>query len=428
MAAGDKIVLVSEAQLTAALSQKVDKTEDKQLSTEDFTTEEKTKLRNIDTESTNTPIDDESISTTSVWSSEKVNEAVNSVIAQISDDEESAAIIKKPKITSPINGAVDFTGEILASDYTPSDNYIGEVSKARWEAATDMNFNNIIDSSYADSRSVWEPALAGLSEVQVFVRMRWESDGHLSDWADAVSLTTSAIYVETPALTVSGDPDAAHETPTFTTSLFSVFNGTDTHLNTDWKVLDNESGTVIWTSLADTANLTSITIPAGFFEEGKRYTVSARHRGDVYGAGEWVGKIINTRDEFFNDNSALDGLTFDAMVAAGNYDEVTDTGYFGEVSSTVLFTGATLACAIGLTAGTSQHSTEGWLKFYVGASAACNYYTRLGETAQAYILYIAKNRTETTYLGVTSMPVELFTVQRVSVCPLPAQLQLKTQQ
>lgn len=46
------------------------------------------------------------------------------------------------------------------------------------------------------------------------------------------------------------------------------------------------------------------------------------------------------------------------------YDKYTDTGFFGEVSHDSLINGVNLANAIGLTAGTNQHSTAGWLKFY----------------------------------------------------------------
>lgn len=46
------------------------------------------------------------------------------------------------------------------------------------------------------------------------------------------------------------------------------------------------------------------------------------------------------------------------------YDKYTDTGFFGEVPHDSLINGTNLANAIGLTAGTNQHSTAGWLKFY----------------------------------------------------------------
>ena len=68
----------------------------------------------------------------------------------------------------------------------------------------------------------------------------------------------------------------------------------------------------------------------------------------------------------------------------GTYDPDTDTGYYGEVSHTDLISGDSLASTIGLTAGSAQDSTAGWLKFYVGPDAACN----RGSTA--YVIFVAK--------------------------------------
>lgn len=108
-------------------------------------------------------------------------------------------------------------------------------------------------------------------------------------------------------------------------------------------------------------------------------------------ANVWAGQYGNkVEPETFDDGSAIDGRTYAAMVSAGNYDASTDTGYFGEVSSATLMTGDALASDIGLTVGTSQHSSEGWLKFYVGANADCNYYKRLGLPPKPYVIYIAK--------------------------------------
>jgi hypothetical protein len=78
------------------------------------------------------------------------------------------------------------------------------------------------------------------------------------------------------------------------------------------------------------------------------------------------------------------GGNYDDMVAAGNYDETTDTGYMGLVTSTELVDGVTLAADIGLTAGTAFNSDAGWLKFYVGPNADCN------KDGVAKIIFIAK--------------------------------------
>lgn len=65
------------------------------------------------------------------------------------------------------------------------------------------------------------------------------------------------------------------------------------------------------------------------------------------------------------------------------YDAATDTGYYGEVAAADLITGASLASAIGLSAGTAM-ADAGWLKFYVGPNADCN------RGSSAYVLFAAK--------------------------------------
>ena len=201
---------------------------------------------------------------------------------------------------------------------------------------------------------------------------------------DAVPNKVDKNSVLAPALTVAGAPSDVLESPTLTTTNFFPL-GADTHLNTDWQVLSGE--TVIWESLADTSNLLSISVPAGNLSTSTSYTFRARHRGTAFGASEWAEVTATTAAEFsvypagFDDLSSLDSLPESSLT----YDATTDTGYYGEVPAATLFTGDDLASEIGLTAGTSQHSTEPWLKFYVGPTAGCN---RNG--GQAYILYIAK--------------------------------------
>ena len=50
--------------------------------------------------------------------------------------------------------------------------------------------------------------------------------------------------------------------------------------------------------------------------------------------------------------------------ASLQYDPITDTGYYGEVSSAQFYTGTQISTACAVTSGTLQNDTEGWLKFY----------------------------------------------------------------
>lgn len=51
-------------------------------------------------------------------------------------------------------------------------------------------------------------------------------------------------------------------------------------------------------------------------------------------------------------------------VASLQYDPITDTGYYGEVTSAQFYTGTQISTATGVTSGTLQNDTGGWLKFY----------------------------------------------------------------
>ena len=67
------------------------------------------------------------------------------------------------------------------------------------------------------------------------------------------------------------------------------------------------------------------------------------------------------------------------------YDEITDTGYYGFVPASVFITGLDLTTLTGFTSGTNQNSDAGWLKFYVGPTAVCN-----STPGTAKCLFIAK--------------------------------------
>jgi hypothetical protein len=100
------------------------------------------------------------------------------------------------------------------------------------------------------------------------------------------------VSIDTPTLTVTGSPDAVPETPTLTTSAFSVSNGSDTHQDTDWQILDGTSA-VVWESLANSTNKTTINVPSGVLDVATEYTFRARHRGVAHGVSAW-GEVVAT--------------------------------------------------------------------------------------------------------------------------------------
>lgn len=232
-------------------------------------------------------IDDNSITTTNAWSASKINSMLGSM---------DVSPIVTPTITTPTTGAVDFMGEITAT-YTTSASYAGVQDWVRWEAGN-SDFSVIYDSYEGASNLLsWTPSI-GLALTVVYVRVKQGSDGHRSSYSPTISFTTPNIYIETPTLTVTGTPTDVPETPTLTTSVFSVFNGTDTHASTDWQAVRVSDSVVVWESLANSANKLSISVPAGELTVSTAYTFRARHNGTTYGSSAWVEVAGTTKANF----------------------------------------------------------------------------------------------------------------------------------
>ncbi len=209
-----------------------------------------------------------------------------------------------------------------------------------------------------------------------------DDDGVWSAWTPTVSFTTADIYIEQPTITspTSGATDVG-ETPTFTTDAFSCINGTDTHASSSWYLYRTSDEVLVWSSVGDTSNLESITLPAGVHDTSESYRLEAIHTGTAYGDSTKGAVTYTTAASFFDWGPGDD---YDAMVEAGNYDSTTDTGYMGIVTSANLTDGPTLAADIGLSAGKAFNNDAGWHKIYVGASADCN------KDGIAKVLFIAK--------------------------------------
>lgn len=205
--------------------------------------------------------------------------------------------IIKPTIVSPANGTTNYTGAVTAT-YTKSNTYLGTQDYVEWQASTTNTFGTLLDSySGASNLLSWTPAVAGASTT-VYVRTRQGSDNHLSEWSEPISFVTPNISINTPTLTVEGTPSSIGDKPVLTSSAFSVFNGTDTHKSTDWVI--EQSGTVVWSSMGNTTNKLTITVPAGYLVESTQYTFKVRHNGNTYGSSSYATVTGTTKAQFFN--------------------------------------------------------------------------------------------------------------------------------
>ena len=242
--------------------------------------------------------------------------------------------LNKPVITSPLNGTIDYIGNIT-STYSTSNSYKGVQDWVRHEASLDINFTTLIDS-YEGSNNLtgWVPNV-GLALTTVYVRTRHGSDNHLSAWSDPISFTTPDVYVVAPSLDVAGAPSNVTLTPLLTGGAFNVYNGTDTHASTDWQVLNASDNSVVWESLNDTQNLLSIT--TGTLPIDTDLVFRVRYNGVVYGSSAWVEVTAKTLNVYVENptitvegtidkvpkNPTISGSTFSVMNGTDTH-EATD--------------------------------------------------------------------------------------------------------
>lgn len=205
------------------------------------------------------------------------------------------SFINKPVIISPANLTVDYIGTIT-STYNTISFYVGLQTHVIWECALDANFTNIIDR-YEGSNNLtsWTLDVGGLNKTQLFVRTKQISDGHISDFSDVISFTTPNIFIKVPTISISGNLSELVLTPTISLSAFRVFNGTDTHVSTDYQVVNKATGAVKWESLGNTVDKLSIT--TGQLDIQTKYTFRARLNGQTYGSSAWVEVTGTTKSQ-----------------------------------------------------------------------------------------------------------------------------------
>lgn len=114
--------------------------------------------------------------------------------------------------------------------------------------------------------------------------------------------TTKAKFAEiqTPTLTVAGAPDAVLETPLLSLTTFTVTPSDyqDTHYSTDWKILLAGNDSEVWSSLGDTTNKLTITVPAGKLQANNSYKFMARFNGTTMEPSGWATVTASTVTSF----------------------------------------------------------------------------------------------------------------------------------
>ena len=296
----------------------------------------------------------------------------NAETAQTAAESAQAAATATANATTYAGGTTYAAGDVVLD---PGDSYKAYISQ---QSSNTGNTPNTDDGTWWEIISGFEDAPA---DGEHYVR---KDEG----WVQIPKMQqpTNA----SPADSASG----IGETPTLSGDSFTVMFGSDTHASSDWEVYSDVGlNTLVWSSYDDASNLESIDVPAGNLSVSTTYYWIHRKTGTTYGDSAWSTAFsFGTAASFWpvdgppqneypaNDYSDVDGLDVYDL----DYDSDTDTGFYGEVATANLVTGANLDGDAGLSSGTAYNSTAPWLKFYVGPNADCN-----RNNGVAYVLFVA---------------------------------------
>jgi len=204
------------------------------------------------------------------------------------DGTTSISEILTPEILSPIDESIntELTPTIQFSNYY---SLYGKPQKAlQIIISTDSSFiTTIYDTTIENSISQWEIPSDLDALTQYWVKGRYQDiDDTWSEYSDSISFTTSeSTYIDVPnILSPSNGSINQLLTLTITASNFNCVNGSDTHESSDWEIYSNSSLTnLVWSSIDDTVNLESITIPSSILDTDTIYYVRVRYTGITYG-------------------------------------------------------------------------------------------------------------------------------------------------
>jgi len=240
-------------------------------------------------------------------------------------------VVNTPRIISPVNNATGTSLQptIQASAYSTTPLGQGTHLHSQWQVATTPDFLNIAYDSGTDTANKTSITLPIPLQVstQYYVRVRYTSSLiGTSAWSVANAFTTTAQYVNQPVVSVTDGPSDVGETPTISTSAFSVYAGTDAHSSTDWQILKASDNSVVWQSIGNTTSKVSILVPPDILQVSTDYIARVRHNGATLGSSAWGEYAFTTKDAFFEFTPAFVGQPYGGGYYAGNIN-ISGTAY-----------------------------------------------------------------------------------------------------
>lgn len=185
--------------------------------------------------------------------------------------------INKPTILDPINGSTTQNTSVTGSAYSTNNIYSGLHSGSVIEVATDQLFTNIV-YTHTNTYPGQLPMYIGTPGTTYFMRIKYISNEVESEWSNTINYVQHIVGIIPPSITIDAStlPNIAN------ISTYSIRNATDSHISTDWEIATDINFTnIVNTSLNDTVNLTSYSIPTNLNSNSKYY-IRARYHSASY--------------------------------------------------------------------------------------------------------------------------------------------------
>jgi hypothetical protein len=200
----------------------------------------------------------------------------------------------QPAITSPTPGALDVIETPTFQSAAFESHFAGVAhSHSQWQVETAAGdwtapvHDSGADAVNLESYTLPSDILVVSTIYKVRVRHRCGPDGLWSEWSDPITFTTRDVFTYVAAPTNQNPGDGATdigETPMLQGAAFQVVGGSDSHLESEFRIL--QGGSVVHTSTGLGA-VTSYNVPQGVLVENTSYSWQCRYRGTSLGWGEW---------------------------------------------------------------------------------------------------------------------------------------------
>lgn len=241
-----------------------------------------------------------------VANAENINSAPPSVnwtlLSAKGQDSDLLDLIRKPTPVVPLTGGLSVSPNVALTATPYASIYSADVRDVRvFEVTTpaDTGFATPVATMSVNNDSASVVPFLPVESSFIWRCKDVSTEGRESQWSDVQSFTTNAVSVGTPVVIVSDAPSSVTQAPTIYTNTFTTVPYQDgTHVATNWWIRDSVTKEVVWSSLNDTENLTSVSVMSGFLAPNKSYDFEAQHISDMYGQSVVGTTTANTRFAF----------------------------------------------------------------------------------------------------------------------------------